>query len=150
PPTSAMFTLAPTLHVKASTDSLAQSSDIDAAVDLRRVLCVSRFAQHLVALRDLVGETTDAQEVEARLSSWLLNYVQISNVKPDVTDTARPLFGAKLDTHASEAGNIALLVVAASPAYRFEDAVHSVRITFPLRSSERPTALASEPIVLDG
>jgi type VI secretion system protein ImpD/type VI secretion system protein ImpC len=57
----------------------AANANARLSVQVNSMLCVSRFAHYLKIIgRDMVGSFKTAEEIEARLQSWLMSYVNTS------------------------------------------------------------------------
>lgn len=66
--------------------------------EISAMLCVSRFAHYIKIIgRELTGSLAGAPEIQRRLQSWLLGYVN-SNVRTDSSGRARhPLLSARVE-----------------------------------------------------
>jgi type VI secretion system protein ImpD len=90
---------------------------------LQYTLCVARFAHYVKVLgRDRIGSITTAEECEAFLNSWLMNYCEASDSASDEIKARFPLRDASVSVResAGKPGSYACMVFL-RPHYQLDD-----------------------------
>lgn len=92
--------------------------------EISAMLCVSRFAHYIKIIgRELIGSLATASDIQRRLHSWLMGYVN-SNVSPNAPGRARyPLISARVEVNEVEGrpGSFGC-VVHLQPFFQLDDA----------------------------
>ncbi len=94
------------------------------------MLCVSRFAHYVKIIgRDMVGTFKTAEEIEARLQSWLTGYVNTSLSAGPEMRARYPLVGARV-TVRERPGRPGVYgcIILLQPHFQLEDVTASFRL----------------------
>ena len=110
--------------------AVAANANARLSAQINSMLCVSRFAHYVKIIgRDMVGTFKTAEEVEARLQSWLTGYVNTSPSAGPEMRARYPLVGARL-TVRERPGRPGVYgcVVLLQPHFQLDDVTASFRL----------------------
>jgi type VI secretion system protein ImpD/type VI secretion system protein ImpC len=93
-----VFAAAPSLHRPPRMSGEVANANQRLSAQFNAVLCVSRFAHCIKMLgRDMVGSFKTAQEIERRLSTWLLQFANTNSGAADELGARHPLRNARVE-----------------------------------------------------
>jgi type VI secretion system ImpC/EvpB family protein len=94
----AVFYSCQSIQIPKVYDRLAANVNSQLSIMLHYILCVSRFAHYIKVIgRDKMGSFKNAQECEAYLQQWLLNYVANIDDMSSVNKAKYPLREANVE-----------------------------------------------------